>query len=95
LLNQECISPEIERHRARGAIPRDEAGVRLELVEVFGDRERVPDLHAVVLEAGDEKRGREQQQLRPRGGSSLEVSFSAKSRPAILQSNQPRSDQDP
>jgi hypothetical protein len=48
---------------ARGAVLRQESGVGLELGEVLGDRQRVPDHDAVVLEAGDEKRWRQQQKL--------------------------------
>jgi hypothetical protein len=50
----ECISPEIERQKP---------GFGLEVVEIFGDRERVPDLDAVMGEAGNQERRREQQQF--------------------------------
>src|SRR5262249_20820840 len=50
------------------ALLRNEAGIGADLVEIFGDGERVPDLHAVMGEAWDKKRRRQQQQLGPGRG---------------------------
>ena len=44
------------------------AGLGVALVEVFGDGQRVPDLHAALRQAGHQDRGREQQDLRARAG---------------------------
>ena len=41
---------------ARGSVGGNKLGVRLQLVDVFRDGERVPDLDAVMGEAGNEKR---------------------------------------
>src|SRR5262249_34028543 len=52
---------------ARYTVGGNELGVGLQLVDVFRDRERVPDLDAVMGEAGDEKRRRQQKEFGPRG----------------------------
>ncbi len=49
--------------RAIGPIVRHKLSIGLDLVEIFGDRERVPDLHAFVGEAGHQERRRQQQQF--------------------------------
>src|SRR5260370_40094033 len=52
---------------ARDPLGGNEPGIGLQLVDIFGDGERVPDLDAVMGEAGDEKRRRQQKKLGPRG----------------------------
>ncbi len=44
----ECISPQIERQWARGPVRRQQPSLRQNLVEIFADRQRVPDLDAVM-----------------------------------------------
>ena len=44
--------------RARGAIRRQQAGLGADLGQVFGDGQRVPDLHAVMDQAGHQERRR-------------------------------------
>ena len=81
--------------RAAARVLRQQPGVGQDLVEVFGDRQRVPDLDAVMGEAGHQERGRQQQQLGAGGGVVAPTVCSAKSSPAILHNSQPRSDQEP
>src|SRR5262249_23727846 len=52
---------------ARDSVGGNKLGVRLQLVDVFRDGERVPDLDAVMGEAGDKKRRRQQKEFGPRG----------------------------
>ena len=54
--------------RARGAVRRQQPGVGFELVEIFRDRQRVPDLDAVMRQARHQEGGREQQQFGAGGG---------------------------
>ena len=49
--------------RARGAVLRQQAGLGHGLVEIFRDRQRVPDLDAVMGQARHQERGRQQQQF--------------------------------
>ena len=53
---------------ARHAVGGNELGVGLQLVDVFRDRERVPDLQAIMGQPWHQKGRRQQQQFRPRGG---------------------------
>ncbi len=52
----------------RHAIAGIHAGVGTDLVQVFGDRQRVPHRHPVVHQARHADRRRSQQQFRPRVG---------------------------
>src|SRR4029077_12232426 len=54
--------------RAGGAVRRHELGVRLQFIETFRDRQRVPYLDAVMGEAGHEKRRGQQKELGPGRG---------------------------
>ena len=54
--------------RALGALLRQQARRGQQFMEIFGDGERVPDLDAIVGQAGDQERRRQQQQLGPRRG---------------------------
>ncbi len=81
--------------RARGQRLRQQAGVGQDLVEIFGDRQRVPDLDAVMGEAGHQEGGRQQQQLGARRGIVAGDGLLLEFEPAILHSSQPRSDQEP
>ena len=93
----ECISPQIERQCARAAGRRAAAPRRADLVQVLGDRERVPDRDAAVVEARHEERGREEQQLGPRRRLVGRRQDAARrpSRPANRHSRNPRSDHEP
>ena len=67
--------------RARGERLRQQAGLGQDLVQIFGDRQRVPDLDAVMGEAGHQEGRRQQQQFGAgRGvvaGDSLLLEFEA------------------
>ena len=69
LAKPEFISPQIERQCARAMRSAgQQAGLGPDLVEVLGDRQRVPDLRAVVRQARHADRRRQQQQLLARVG---------------------------
>jgi hypothetical protein len=67
VVKPEWISPQIERQCARWmhAIGRQQADVRHHLVEVFRDRQRVPDRGALVPQARHQDRRRQQQDFGP------------------------------
>ncbi len=48
---------------ARGAVERHQLGAGIELVEIFRDGKRVPDLDAIMGEAGDKKGRRKEQEF--------------------------------
>src|SRR4029077_9553481 len=51
----------------RDAVCRQEIGVGLQLVDIFRDRQGIPDLDPVMGETGDQERRREQKEFGPRG----------------------------
>ena len=60
----ECISPQTERQWARDClIFRQKFGFWRDFVQEFADRQRVPDPNALVSQAGNEDRRRQQQDL--------------------------------
>ena len=63
LTKPECISPEIDRQRPRHGVGGEQPSCGPELVEVLGDRERVPDHDVAVREARYEERRRKQHQF--------------------------------
>ena len=93
----ECISPQIARQWARAFdVGRQQAGLGLDFVEVFGNRQRVPDLDAVVLQRGHQHGLLDSSSISAfMDGSSGGITFSVKSRPASLAVSQPRKAQAP
>jgi hypothetical protein len=53
---------------ARGTVGRQQAGLGLQLGQILGNPERVPDFDAVMYQARHQERGGEQQQLCASGG---------------------------
>src|SRR5262245_15054224 len=96
LLKPECISPEIERQRARAA---RSAGIRPAsgLISLrYSAIARVSQIRMLLwVRQGTRNDGASRSNSARVDGSSLDTICSMKSRPAILQSNQPRRDQEP
>src|ERR1700730_2320348 len=65
LVNPECISPQIERQRARAGRSAGSSPASGLTSLRYCDRQGIPDPDAVMREARDEARGRQQQQLGP------------------------------
>jgi hypothetical protein len=60
----ECISPQMARQCARALTSSgSRPGLGLDLVQVFADGQRVPDLDAAVLQRGHQHGRRQQQHL--------------------------------
>ena len=84
--------PAMRPHRAVG---RQQPGLRRDLVQIFGDRQRVPDRRRRrASAAAPAPRATAAAAPAARRGSSRSTGCSSKSSPAMRQSSQPRSDQE-
>src|SRR5215467_7559699 len=92
----ECISPDIERHRARALsfFGNSPASGKISLrYSAIASVSQI--LRPLWVRHGTRKDGESSRSSARVEGSSLATICSSKSRPANLQSSQPRSDQDP
>ena len=80
--------------RALDAVRRQQAGIRHGLVEVFADRQRIPDAAPSCRKHGTRIVGEISRISARAEGSSGAIVFSSNGRPENLVISQPRSDQD-
>ena len=96
LLKPECISPEIERQRARSARvcgTRPASGLSSLRYSAMASVSQT--LTPAWVRRGTRKEGESSSSSARTEGSSLRLCSSSKSRPANLHRSQPRSDQEP
>jgi elongation factor P len=96
LAKPECISPQMERQRARAARSLGSSpSLRQGLVQELGDRQGVPDLRCRRTVRQGVRNDGDSSSSSARAAASSSGTFTvSNSRPANLQSSQPRSDQE-